>query len=90
MQCGPIRYRTDAKIQAAECPFDHRVVTRSTAFALLADDGESAIQAVYSALASDPDRNALIVNDVLATVAAGRSPLVLTGRVPSSGVRARP
>ena len=48
--------------------------------ALPADEGESAIQAVYSALGSDPDRNALIVDDVLATVAAGRSPLVLTER----------
>jgi len=80
MQCGPIRYRTDAKSQAAARPFDHRVVTRSTAFALPADEAESGIQAVYSALASDPDRNALIVNDVLATVSAGRSPLVLTER----------
>jgi superfamily II DNA or RNA helicase len=80
MQCGPIRYRTDAKSQAAERPFDHSVVTRSTAFTLPTADGEPAIQAVYSALASDPDRNALIVSDVLATVAAGRSPLVLTER----------
>ncbi len=80
MQCGPIRYRTDAKSQAAERPFEHRVVTRSTAFALSADEGESGIQAIYSALASDPDRNALIVNDVLAAVEAGRSPLVLTER----------
>ena len=54
MQCGPIRYRTDAKSQAAERPFDHRVVTRSTAFTLPADEGESGIQAVYSALARRP------------------------------------
>lgn len=80
MQCGPIRYRTDARSQAAERPFDHRVVTRSTAFALSAEEGESGIQAVYSALASDPDRNALIVNDILAAVETGRSPLVLTER----------
>ncbi len=80
MQCGPIRYRTDARSQATARPFDHRVVTRSTAFTLPNADDEPGIQAVYSALAEDPDRNALIVTDVLAAVAAGRSPLVLTER----------
>jgi superfamily II DNA or RNA helicase len=80
MQCGPIRYRTDPKGQAAERPFDHGVVIRSTAFALPGANSEPGIQAVYSSLASDPDRNALIVSDVLAAVAAGRSPLVLTER----------
>ncbi|MFA4965336.1 MAG: DEAD/DEAH box helicase family protein [Thermoleophilia bacterium] len=80
MQCGPIRYRTDAKSHAAARPFDHRVVTRGTAFTLPAADTEPGIQAVYSALAADPDRNELIVADVLAAVAAGRSPLVLTER----------
>jgi superfamily II DNA or RNA helicase len=80
MQCGPIRYRTEAKSQAAERPFDHGVVIRSTAFTLPAANGEPGIQAVYSALAADPDRNALIVHDVLAAVGAGRSPLVLTER----------
>src|SRR5450756_1555973 len=80
MQCGPIRYRTDAKSQAAARPFDHRVVTRSTAFAMPVADVEPGIQAIYSALAADPARNELIVADVLAAVAAGRSPLVLTER----------
>jgi superfamily II DNA or RNA helicase len=80
MQCGPIRYRTDAKSQAADRPFDHRVVTRGTAFTLPAADIEPGIQAIYSALAADPTRNELIVADVLAAVLAGRSPLVLTER----------
>ncbi len=80
MQCGPIRYRTDAKSQAAARPFGHRVVTRSTAFTLPVTDSEPGIQTVYSSLAADPDRNELIVTDVLAAVACGRSPLVLTGR----------
>ena len=80
MQCGPIRYRTDARRQAEARPFDHRVVTRGTAFAMLVADVEPSIQAICSALAADPERNALIVADVLAAVAAGRSPLVLTER----------
>lgn len=80
MQCGPIRYRTDARSQAAARPFDHRVVARGTAFSMPAADIEPGIQAIYSALAADPGRNQLMVADVLAAVAAGRSPLVLTER----------
>jgi len=80
MQCGPIRYRTDARSQAEARPFDHRVVVRGTAFTMPVADAEPRIQTIYSALAADPERNALIVADVLAAVAAGRSPLVLTER----------
>ena len=80
MQCGPIRYRTDARSQAEARPFDHRVVIRGTAFTMPMADVEPGIQAIYSALAADPARNELIIADVLATVAAGRSPLVLTER----------
>ena len=32
MQCGPIRYRVDAKKQAAVRPFAHRVIVKKTAF----------------------------------------------------------
>ena len=80
MQCGPIRYRTDARSQAEARPFDHRVVTRGTGFAMPVADVEPGIQAIYSALAVDSNRNELIIADVLAAVAAGRSPLVLTER----------
>ncbi|NLG66012.1 MAG: DEAD/DEAH box helicase family protein [Actinobacteria bacterium] len=80
MQCGPIRYCTDAKSQAAARPFAHRVITRETDFAMPAADADPGIQAIYSALAADSVRNELIITDVLAAVAAGRSPLVLTER----------
>jgi superfamily II DNA or RNA helicase len=43
-------------------------------------DLELGIQTIYSTLAADSARNELIVADVLAAVAAGRSPLVLTER----------
>jgi len=32
MQCGPVRYRVNAKSQAAARPFVHRVFVRPTAF----------------------------------------------------------
>lgn len=54
--------------------------TRRTAFALPAGEREIGIQAVYSALARDGERNRRIVADVLDTVTRGRSPLLLTER----------
>jgi len=80
MQCGPIRYRVDARGQAAARPFNHRVVKKRTAFTMPAADVATGIQAIYSALAADPSREQLIVADVLAAVTTGRSPLVLTER----------
>jgi superfamily II DNA or RNA helicase len=80
MQCGPIRYRTDARSQAQARPFNHRVVARNTGFTLPAPELAAGIQVIYSALAADRERNQLIVADVLDAVAAGRSPLVLTER----------
>src|SRR5215213_9668576 len=32
MQCGPVRYRVDARAQAAARPFEHTVVVRPTTF----------------------------------------------------------
>lgn len=83
MQCGPIRKRIDARAEAAKRPFEHRVRIRHTAFRLPDSKASAAtvpIQDVYRALATNEDRNALIFNDVLAAIEAGRSPLVITER----------
>lgn len=77
MQCGPIRYRVDAKNQAENRPFEHIIVPRYTHF----QSGESSsIQDVYSALMADEHRNDLIFDDVLLSLEQGRTPLVLTER----------
>jgi superfamily II DNA or RNA helicase len=78
MQCGPMRYRVSAKQQAAQRPFDHRVLVRPTVFRFEAE--APAIQDLYAALMRDEARNGLIMSDVEAAVAAGRSPVVLTER----------
>lgn len=80
MQCGPIRFRVDAKEQAAARPFEHLVVPRYTEFAPPAETMESGIQDIYSALAADRGRNDLIISDLLAALECGRSPLLLTER----------
>lgn len=80
MQCGPIRLRVDALKQAALRPFTHWVVPRPTLFQLPPAAEPVPIQQLYQLLADNPRRNAIIVADTLATVAEGRSPLILTER----------
>jgi superfamily II DNA or RNA helicase len=83
MQCGPVRYRIDARTQAAEQNVQHRVKFRSTGFQLpasLAVSDRPGISAIYAALAQDEARNDLIFDDVLKALEAKRSPVVLTER----------
>ena len=83
MQCGPIRYRVDARSQAEERPFEHRVHVRPTSFKPMKEadpDKRLQFQALYSELIVDEDRNRLICKDVLQAVTEGRNPLVLTER----------
>jgi superfamily II DNA or RNA helicase len=80
MQCGPIRYRVDARKQADLRPFDHKVIVRTTSFNPVAPPEGVTIQGLYNELAGDSERNKLILSDVRDAVAAGRSPVVLTER----------
>ena len=82
MQCGPVRYRVDARKQAASRPFDHKVIFRRTEFQLprCRSDEKPAIQELYAKLAQDPARNDLIFDDILLALEDGRSPVVITER----------
>ena len=82
MQCGPVRYRVDARKQAAARPFTHRVVLRTTDFCPppTEDGGRIPIQTLYGLLARDERRNDLIFDDILASLEVGRSPVVITER----------
>jgi len=82
MQCGPVRFRVDARSQAAERPFGHRVVPRRTSFVLppVLQHERPPIQQVYAALAADEARNAMIFDDVLQALEDKRSPVILTER----------
>jgi len=72
----------DAKKQAASRPFSHRVVLRRTAFHTARPEGDAppSIQSLYDLIAGDEDRNAMIFDDVLSALEAGRSPVVITER----------
>jgi superfamily II DNA or RNA helicase len=83
MQCGPVRHRVDARVQAAERGIRHLVRDRSTKFELppsLASVERPSMPAIYAALARDDGRNDLIFDDVLTSLEAKRSPIVLTER----------
>ena len=66
MQCGPVRHRVDARVQAAERGVRHRARDRTTAFELpasLTSAERPSMPAIYAALAQDDARNDLICID---------------------------
>ena len=80
MQCGPIRFSMSARTMTETTPFEHKVIPRHTDFRMPAEMTDLTIQDVYATLVSDSARNALIAADLRSALAAGRSPLLLTGR----------
>jgi len=83
MQCGPVRYRVDARAQAAARPFEHTVHVRPTSFRPLQaanTDARLQFHDLYDELIADDERNRLIVDEVVRAVRERRSPLVLTER----------
>lgn len=80
MQLGPVRFAVDARSQAARRPLDHRLIIRETAFGRDRAVSVDRIQPLYAELATDEDRNRLILDDVRNALAEGRSPILLTER----------
>jgi superfamily II DNA or RNA helicase len=82
MNCGPVRYKVSDKKQSLNHPFVHSVSVRRTGFQLAETSiaGEVSIQDMYGLLSRDPERNAMIVGDIIAAVEKGKYPLVLTER----------
>jgi superfamily II DNA or RNA helicase len=80
MQLGPVRFTVNAKAQASQRPFEHRLIVRETRFRPSTAAADGGIQGLYGALAQDETRNAMILNDVIGALAEGRSPILLTER----------
>jgi superfamily II DNA or RNA helicase len=82
MQCGPVRFRDDARKQAEKRPFEHFVIPRFTPLRppLDKEGKELAIQALYAELSVNELRNQLIIDDVVKSHEKGRNCLVLTER----------
>ncbi len=80
MQLGPVRLKVDAKGEAAQRPFEHRLIVRETDFDTPPQAAEISIQKLYGLLAVDEQRNEKIIDDVLLAMEEGRSPILLTER----------
>jgi len=65
MQCGPVRYKVNARAQAELRPFDHVVIPRDTYFNVSESGKEFTIQVIFNQLIQDEARNELIFDDVL-------------------------
>lgn len=77
MQCGPIRYKSDAKAQMSRQSFSRILIPRFTPFRAIEEKG--ALQYLGD-LANDRARNELIVQDIVSELNEGRTPIVLTKR----------
>lgn len=82
MQCGPIRFRDDAKKQAEKRPFEHYVIPRFTSLRtpLDKDENDLSIQELYAEIIANELRNQLIINDVFKSYENGRNCIVITER----------
>lgn len=78
MQCGPICHQIKRKDVSAHLA-NSQVILRSTEFECPWSD-DSRISDVWSELIKDNNRNDLIVDDIMGTIAEGRFPLILTER----------
>ena len=78
MQCGPIRYKVDAKAQAEKRNFEHYLIPRFTAFRSSSLD--KSVTELYKELAENQFRNQYITSDILEALNNKRTPIVLTER----------
>jgi superfamily II DNA or RNA helicase len=82
MQCGPIRYKVDAKEMAQQRSFEHYLIPRFTNLRLPIDVNEKElhISELYKNVCENRSRNKLIVKDINDAVGEGRKPIVLSER----------
>lgn len=78
--CGPKRYEIKPTDPEGRPPYGQKLVCRTTAVPADAIPEDTPIATVYRRLTDDAQRNLLLVEDVVASVESGRSPVVLTSR----------
>ena len=77
MQCGPIRYSADAKVQMVSQTFTRLLVPRFTSYRELTDE-KSTYARIVQKMSEDENRNRLIIDDVCEALKEERCPIVLT------------
>ena len=85
MQCGPIRYRDDAKNQAEKRPFEHYIIPRFTSLRIHKlsekEEKDRSIQELYAEIVKNETRNQQIADDVYECYKKKRNCIVLTERI---------
>lgn len=79
MQCGKIRFTSDAKSQMENQGFKRLLISRFTSFRSIISDRKTYVQ-ITQELSEDKVRNEFVMEDVKAAIQKGRTPLVLTTR----------
>ena len=79
-QCGPTRFNLHRKENAEADGFTRRLFIRATGFSLSPEESELSIQEIYARLATDRQRNLLILHDIREALRQKRSPILLTER----------
>ena len=79
MQCGKIRFTSDAKNQMEKQGFKRLLIPRFTSFRSITSDSKTYVQVTHD-LSEDKIRNEFIVEDVRIAIQEGRTPIVLTTR----------
>ena len=79
MQCGKIRFASDAKSQMETQSFKRLLIPRFTTFRDITSDRKTYVQ-ITQDLSEDKVRNESIIEDVKTAIQDGRTPLVLTTR----------
>jgi superfamily II DNA or RNA helicase len=82
MQCGPIRFKVDAKKEAEKRAFDHIIVPRFSNFRMPIEReiNDWHISEIFQQVCQSQSRNNLIVTDIIKAIDERRNPLVLTER----------
>lgn len=80
LQCGDIRYKVNAKLEAEKRDFEHFVIPRFTGVKKSSIKDENNFTEIYGILSKSISRNNLIANDVINALENGRNPIILTER----------
>ena len=77
MMLGPLRHKFTALERAKEQGIDHYFIPRYTRV-VDTPDSKSDINKAYNIISTSDVRNEMIVNDVIASVSLGQTPVILT------------
>jgi superfamily II DNA or RNA helicase len=80
LECGPIRYKVDAREQAEQRPFDHYMIPRFTNLRQTSLHSDKQVPIILNDIMLDERRNQLLLGDITTAIHEGRQPLVLTER----------